>query len=96
MAQTQQIRDLYKAINNLHGLLNDQTQRVDNFLNNRCDNNKVDIDQNSDAILEVSADADVRIAELDDAVIEISEDTDTRITELEDAVIELANSLAEE
>ena len=95
MAQTQQIRDLYKAINNLHGLINDQEARIDNFLNQRCDDNKTDIDQNSDAILEVAEDADTRITELDDAVIEVSQDSDTRITELEDAVIELANALAE-
>jgi len=95
MSITNQIRDIYKAINSLHGTLNQQTQHVDNYLNDRCDDNKEDIDQNSDAILEVSEDADTRITELDDAVIEVSEDSDTRITELEDAVIELANAMAD-
>lgn len=93
--QTDDVKNLYKAINNLHGVLNDQSQRIDNFLNDRCDDNKTDIDQNSDALIEVSESADTRIAELDDAVIEVSEDADVRITELEDAVIELANQLAE-
>lgn len=95
MAQTQQIREIYKNMNSLHGLINEQEQRIDSFLNGRCDENKADIDMNSDAIIEVSEDADARITELDDAMIEVSEDADTRITELEDAVIELANAIAE-
>ena len=96
MSVTQQIRDIYKALNNLHGVLNEQSARIDQYLNGRCDENKTDINQNSDALIEVSQDLDVRVTELDDAVIEVSQDADTRITELEDAVIELANTIAGE
>ena len=96
MTISEQIREIYKAINSLHGNLNVQAQHIDNHLNDRCDENKTDIDQNSDALIEVSEDLDTRVTELDDAVIEVSEDADTRITELEDAVIELANTIAGE
>lgn len=96
MSVTQQIRDIYKALNNLHGVLNEQAGRIDQYLNHRCDSNQSEINQNSDALIEVSQDLDVRVTELDDAVIEVSQDADTRITELEDAVIELANTIAGE
>ena len=95
MAQIEDIKALYKAINNLHKVLNDQSQKIDNYLNGRCDTNQQEISDNSDAIIEVSEDVDIRIGELDDALIETTESTDERITELEDAMIEIANSLAE-
>lgn len=73
MAQTQQIRELYKALNSLHGLINDQEARIDQFLNGRCDENVVGIEESQNATCELSEDVDERITEVETALCDLSE-----------------------
>ena len=71
----EQANALYRAINDLHGVLNDQCARIDRLLNTRCDVNKAAENSNSDALLEISQDLDTRLAELEDAVLELAGQT---------------------
>lgn len=73
MSVTQQIRDIYKALNNLHGVLNEQSARIDQYLNHRCDENKTGVEESQNATCELSEEVDERITEVETALCDLSE-----------------------
>ena len=73
MTISEQIREIYKAINSLHGNLNVQAQHIDNHLNDRCDENNTGVEESQNATCELSEELDERITEVETALCDLSE-----------------------
>ena len=73
MTISEQIREIYKAINSLHGNVNVQAQHIDNHLNDRCDENKTGVEESQNATCELSEELDERITEVETALCDLSE-----------------------
>ena len=65
--------EIFKAINDVSNKVNELSQKIDSYFNNRCDDNKTEIETSQDAICESSTDTEQRLADIENALCELSE-----------------------
>ena len=65
--------EIFKAINNVSKKVNELSQKIDSYFNNRCDDNKTEIETSQDAICEESTYIEERLTDVENALCELSE-----------------------
>ena len=65
--------EIFKAINNVSNKVNELSQKIDSYFNNRCDDNMTEIETSQDAICEESTYIEERLTDVENALCELSE-----------------------
>ena len=58
---------------NIKKQVNELSQKIDSYFNNRCDDNKTEIETSQDAICEESVYIEERLTDVENALCELSE-----------------------